>query len=149
MYNFFESQTKTTSEKYINDSQSKIQTELNALRDELGPEAYQAKLTKSAMFLEETVGKEFLTQLKDSGLGRNANLLKAFFTMSDKYFKEDNIPNGGNGSPMSISDIDKEINNLYANPDDAYNKPNHPDHKRRVDEVNKLFAKKAKLTSKD
>lgn len=148
MFSFFENQTKTSSEKYINDSQTKVQESLNALRDELGADAYNAKLSKTAMYLEENVGKEFLQTLKESGLGKDARLLKAFFTLSDKYYKEDTLPAGQNGGAMSLSDIEKEINNVYANMDDAYNKPNHPDHKRRVNEINQLFAKKERLGKK-
>ncbi len=140
VFEFFDNQAKSTSERFMKQTEETMQQELDKLRDEWGPDAYNAKLGKTAQYIKETIGQDFLTYLGQSGLGKNAQIVKAFASIADKYYKEDNIPSGST-STMTISDIQKEINTIMSNFDDPYHKSSHSDHKRRVDEVHELFAK--------
>ena len=141
MYEFFNTQVKTEAEKHAAQAAEKTQAELDALLGEMGAEAYNVKLTKATNFLKEHAGDEFLKFLGTTGLGKNAQVVKAFMNMADKLGKEASIPDGDSTFGMTKADIEKEINNIYANFDDPYHKVGHPDHKRRVEEVQAMFRK--------
>jgi hypothetical protein len=141
MYDFFSEQAKTTSENYMNDTQEQMQTELNSLRDTLGVDAYTERLTKTTQMLKETVGDDFLSYLGESGLGQNAQVVKALGEIAMKFYNEAPLPKGTHKAAMSKDEMEAEINRAMGNPNDPYRKPSHPDHHRRVNEINKLWEK--------
>ena len=55
--------------------------------------------------------------------------------LSDKFMKEDPLMTGDQGHGQTIEDLEREINNRMADTKGAYFNPNHPDHKRSVDEM--------------
>ena len=141
LHKFFAEKSKASADKYLSESSTRIESELAKLEAEWGPEAYTQKIRQANDVLKEHVGPEFLTYLKDSGLGKNAQVIKAFTKLASQVLKEPELPSGtgGNGA-MTYDDIQREINKAF-NADDPYMKSTHPDHKRRVDEVQKLYAK--------
>lgn len=137
LYEFFSTKAQASAETFQKEMAEKTQAELNALRDEWGTDAYGVKLSKAQLFLKETVGEDFVKYLGESGLGKNAQIVKAFATMAEKYLGEDDIPKGDPAQGMTINDLEREINKAYSDP--VYLNPQHPDHKRRVDEVQSYF----------
>jgi hypothetical protein len=141
IFEFFDTEAKTTAEKYVADTQAKTDEELSKLYNEWGPEAYNVKLSKANKFLAENADKDFVEYLKESGLGKNPSLIKAFTSMAEKFYKEGSIPSADPKMGMTIDDINREINSVFSNFDDPYHKPSHADHKRRVDEIQSLYSK--------
>lgn len=148
MYDFFNSQVKSNQEKLSTEYSQKTQAELDALRDEWGAEAYGVKLTKAEAFLKETAGEDFVKFLGTTGLGKNVNMVKAFAAMADKYMSEGEIPNGNATYGQTISEIEKSVNQIMGDLKDPYYNPNHPDNKRRVDEVLAMNRKIDQLRSR-
>lgn len=149
LYDFFNSQVKTGSEKQMQAYAQKTQAELDALQAEWGPEAYSVKLTKAEQFLKENAGEDFIKYLGESGLGRNAKLVKAFATLAEKALGEGEIPKGDPTFGMTINDLEREINNTMADLTGPYYNSAHPDHSRKVNEVLALRRKLEKATSKN
>lgn len=134
-FEYFQTQVESENTKAVQAQQEKTQQELDALAGELGPEAYAVKLKKTTDFLVENLGAETVKFLGESGLGKNAKVVKMLMGMADKFGKEGEVPQGDVTFGMTIAEMDREINAIMGNFDDPYYKPSHPDHKRRVDEV--------------
>lgn len=146
LYNFFGNQTKTTSESFLQQQQEQMQQELNELQQKWGPEAYGVKLAKAEQYLKETAGDDFLKYLAKSGLGKNAKIVEAFVSIAEKSVNEPNLPQNSNPTfGMTPDEIEKEINRAIADPNDPYRKPGHPDHQRRVNEIQNLFKKQDEI----
>lgn len=141
LYEYFDTQVKTSAESHVTTQAQQIQAELDALSNELGAEAYGVKLTKATNFLKETAGEDFLKYLSETGLGKNAKLVKGFMDMAEKLSSEVKIPDGDSTFGMTRADLEKEINNVMSNFNDPYHKSTHPDHKRRVNEIQVMFKK--------
>jgi hypothetical protein len=141
VYEYINTQVKTTAEREAAAKAESTQAELNALAEELGSEAYGVKLNKATTFLKEHAGEDFVKFLGESGLGKNAKVVKAFMNMADKMMKEERIPGGDSTFGMTKADLEREINKVMGDFNDPYHKVSHPDHKRRVDEVQTMFSK--------
>jgi hypothetical protein len=137
---FYATKAKENAQKFAQQSEAQMLEELTALRTKMGDDQYGVNLKKTNDFLKEYAGDEFLTFLRDSGLGKNAKVVEGFMKIASTLGKEPEIPAAGGGAPGGI-DYQGEINRLYGNLDDPYFKPNHPDHKRRVSEVNSWYTK--------
>jgi hypothetical protein len=140
LYEYFDTQVQQTSQKITQQSAQQMQAELDSLRDSMGEEAYNVKLSKTVNFLKETAGDEFITYLGQSGLGKNATLVKHLMGLADKAGKETTIPQGDPGYGMTRDELQREINKSF-DPTDPYMKPNHPDHARRVAEIQSYYKK--------
>ena len=141
MYQFFSESAKSSSENFSSQIEEQRQEGLNQLRDSLGEDAYNVQLTKASQLIKEELGDEFSGYLQETGLGKDPKVVGAFMKLATKFYKEDPIPTGQSRSGMTKDEMQAEINNALGNFDDPYHKPNHPDHKRRVKEVQNFFAK--------
>jgi hypothetical protein len=140
LYEFFDGQTKVGAERNTQEYTERVTKELTALKNHYGADAYQVGLAKANRFLVENVGKEFMEHLKGSGLANDAKVVDAFIKIASKHYGEETIPNPKGNPALSKEAAQREINQVMGNFDDPYHKTNHPDHKRRVDEIQKLFA---------
>jgi hypothetical protein len=141
MYKFFNEQANTTAEHFQAENAEKQQAALNELRDSLGEDAYNVRLSKASQLINEELGAEFNEYLQKSGLGKDAKVVEAFMKLANKMYGEEKIPTQTGGSVMTKDQMQNEINLAMGNFDDPYHKPNHPDHQRRVKEIQKFFAK--------
>lgn len=141
MYKFFSDITKNTNDSYMAEMQEKKQEKLNALMNTLGEDAYNVKLNKASQLINEQLGSEFSQYLESSGLGNDARIVEAFMKLADNYYKEDAIPRDSTRTALTKDQINQEINLAMGNFDDPYHRPDHPDHKRRVNEIQSYFAK--------
>lgn len=139
MYEFFNEQATSKANTYLESNKAQEQEALNALMDTYGADAYNAGLSKALKYIGEELGKDSLEYLKESGLGRNAKVVDMFIKTANAFYKEDKLPTGGSSTVISKEEAQKEINMAMANPSDPYLNANHPDHKRRVDEIQKYF----------
>jgi len=109
------------------------------LRKEYGP-AYDNKINAAKNLATNTLGAEFLrdTVLQDgSRLGDNPQVVKAFATLAEKL-SEDNLVQGDVASAMTIKEINDEISSL-TQPGSAYWNKTHINHKKAVEEVQRLY----------
>ena len=109
------------------------------LRKEYGP-AYDNKINAAKNLATNTLGAEFLrdTILQDgSRLGDNPQVVKAFATLAEKL-SEDNLVQGDVASAMTIKEINDEISSL-TQPGSAYWNKTHINHKKAVEEVQRLY----------
>ena len=109
------------------------------LRKEYGP-AYSNKISAARNLATNVLGAEFLrdTVLKDgSRLGDNPQVVRAFATLAEKL-SEDSMVQGDIASAMTIKEIDNEITSL-TQPGSAYWDKTHINHKKAVDEVQRLY----------
>ena len=109
------------------------------LRKEYGP-AYDNKISAAKNLATNTLGAEFLrdTILQDgSRLGDNPQVVKAFATLAEKL-SEDNLVQGDVASAMTIKEINDEISSL-TQPGSAYWNKTHINHKKAVEEVQRLY----------
>lgn len=141
MYNFFSEQAQKTTENFTEQMTTQRQEGLNQLRDTLGEEAYNVQLTKASQLINEELGPEFKGYLESTGLGKEPKLVEAFMKLATKYYKEEPIEKGGGTVGMTKEQMNQEINLALGNMQDPYHRPEHPDHKRRVNEIQKYFAK--------
>lgn len=109
------------------------------LRKEYGP-AYDLKISQARNLATNTLGADFLrnTILQDgSSLGNHPQIVRAFAELSSKL-SEDSMVQGEVTSAMTVKEIDGEIDNL-TQPGSAYWDKNHINHKKAVDEVQRLY----------
>ena len=109
------------------------------LRKEYGP-AYDLKISQARNLATNTLSADFLrnTILQDgSSLGNHPQIVRAFAELSSKL-SEDSMVQGEVTSAMTVKEIDGEIDNL-TQPGSAYWDKNHINHKKAVDEVQRLY----------
>lgn len=122
----------------MRDETAKAEAELE-LRKEFGP-AYDVKIAQARNLATSTLGADFLrnTILEDgSTLGNNPQIVRAFAELASKM-SEDAMVQGDVSSSMTIKEIDNEIDTL-TQPGSAYWDKNHINHKKAVDEVQRLY----------
>lgn len=134
-FEFLNKQVTDGAQKQVEAYSAQVQKELDALQTEWGPEAYGVKIAKAEGFLKEHAGEDFVKYLGQSGLGKNAQLIKAFASMADKVMGEGEIPKGDPTYGLTINDLEREINNIMGDYTGPYYNSAHPDHHRKVDEV--------------
>lgn len=109
------------------------------LRKEYGP-AYDLKVSQARNLATNTLGADFLrnTILQDgSSLGNNPQIVRAFADLASKL-SEDSMVQGEVASAMTVKEIDGEIDTL-TQPGSAYWDKTHINHKKAVDEVQRLY----------
>ena len=132
---------------FVEQNTVKAQEELNALMDSMGEEAYNVKLTKTVSFLKESM-PDFFKYVSESGLGKNAQVVKALMEFTDKLTDEGGIPKGTGGYGMTPDQIESEINSIYGDFSDPYHNPSHPNHGSRVKYMNELFKKQENIRAR-
>jgi hypothetical protein len=141
MYRFFNEQAQSKTEVFTQEMETQRQEGLNKLRDTLGEDAYNVQITKAGQLIKEELGQEFHGYLQETGLGKDPKLVEAFMNLATKFYKEEPVPRDGSRTAMTKDQMQEEINLAMGNFDDPYHRPEHPDHKRRVNEIQKFFAK--------
>jgi hypothetical protein len=141
MYRFFNEQAQGKTQQFTQEMEQQRQEGLNQLMDTLGEDAYNVQLSKASKLIKEELGEEFNGYLQETGLGKDPKVVEAFMKLATKYYSEEAIPTAKGGSAMTKDQMQQEINLAMGNFDDPYHRPEHPDHKRRVDEIQKYFAK--------
>ena len=109
------------------------------LRKEYGP-AYDLKVAQARNLATNTLGADFLrnTILEDgSSLGNNPQIVRAFADLASKL-SEDSMVQGEVASAMTVKEIDGEIESL-TQPGSAYWDKRHINHRKAVDEVQRLY----------
>lgn len=135
---FVNEQTKAQMELQQAQQQEMLNEGISRIKEEWG-EAFEQNVHKAKLAVKEFGGEELSNYLNETGLGNDPQLIKAFAKMGNAYFKEDNFQ--GKEKPayaMAPAEAQEKINNIMGDFDGPYYNGMHPDHKRIVDEVNKL-----------
>jgi len=143
-------QAKILNEKFNNFILEKVnyekqqQEELDKEFDKLAVETYgkeQDKVIEVAKNLLQAHApekfKEHINSLDNKTLVALSGVL---YDIHQKYMKEDNLlSNGGGSAPITAAERSARVLELTKHP--AFNNPQHPEHRKIVDEWNKLYKK--------
>ena len=122
----------------VNEETARAEAEAE-LRKEYGP-AYDLKIAQAKNLATSALGADFLrdTKLADGTiLGNHPQVVRAFADLASKI-SEDSIVQGDSPSAMTIKEIDSEIETL-TQPGSAYWDKSHINHRKAVNEVQKLY----------
>ena len=135
-YNSLAEQTEQAAT--VNEEASRAEAEVQ-LRKEYGP-AYDLKIAQARNLATNTLGGDFLrnTKLADGTvLGNHPQVVRAFADLASKM-SEDGIVQGEAASVMTVKEIDSEIDSL-TQPGSAYWDKTHINHRKAVNEVQRLY----------
>ena len=135
-YNSLAEQTEQAAT--VNEEAARAEAEVE-LRKEYGP-AYDLKIAQARNLATNTFGADFLrnTKLEDgSVLGNHPQVVRAFADLASKM-SEDGIVQGEATSVMTVKEIDSEIDSL-TQPGSAYWDKTHINHRKAVNEVQRLY----------
>lgn len=139
LFDFINSKTGEQYSQMEESRQTQVEEGINNLKEEWG-EAFDQNLFKAKAAVNEFGGEDLKAYLNDSGLGNDPQLIKAFAKIGESFLKEDNFEQGAKPAyAMSPSEAQQKANEHMGNFDGPYYNSAHPDHKRVVDEVNKMF----------
>lgn len=139
LFDFVNSKTNTQYQDMQETQQSKVEEGISGLKEEWG-EAFDQNLFKAKAAVNEFGGEDLKNYLNESGLGNDPNLIKAFAKIGENFLKEDSFEEQGKPAyAMSPAEAQEKANAHMADFNGAYYNSSHPDHKRVVDEVNKMF----------
>jgi len=139
LFNFINSKTGEQYSQMEQSQQSKVEEGIKNLKEEWG-EAFDQNLFKAKAAVNEFGGEDLKNYLNESGLGNDPNLIKAFAKIGESFLKEDNFQEQGKPAyAMSPAEAQQKANEYMGNFEGPYYNSAHPDHKRVVDEVNKMF----------
>lgn len=139
MYDFLNNQALTEAERMQNAQKEKLTEAINGLKQEWG-EAFDKNIHTAKLAVNEFGGEELKAYLNETGLGNDPNIIKVFNKIGEQFFKEDNF--SGESKPaysMSPAEAQQRMNEIMGNFSGPYYNSAHPDHKRIVDEVNKMI----------
>ena len=128
-------------ERMETDFKNKFEASEASLKKEYGS-AFEARLELAKRTADQLTTPEMKAVLKASGLDNNAEVVKFFATIGQKYLEEHSIVNADKAGKHGItpaeakSQIDIETRANYS----AYRNSNHPDHakvKARIDQLYK------------
>jgi len=124
-------------QNFQTDIQQRVDEAKTQLKGEWG-DAYSSNVNRAAEVVKEFGGEEMLNHFKQTGYGSDPKFLQFLVKIAGTTMGEDNInPSEGNQTGMTLDEVERRINEAYG--DASYTDSSHPDHKRKVAEVQKLF----------
>lgn len=139
MYDFLNNQAVAEAERMQAAEAEKMEAAINGLREEWG-DAFEQNIHTAKLAVNEFGGEQLKQYLNESGLGNDPNIIKVFNEIGKQFFKEDNFTADSKPAySLSPSEAHQRMNEIMGNMDSPYYNSMHPDHKRIVDEVNKMI----------
>lgn len=122
--------------------QSEIETKVNEAKQELQRDwgdAYQSNVQKAVDVVKEFGGEDMLEHFKQTGYGSDPKFLNFLVKIAQTQMGEDTIDPGRDTrqTGLGYDEVQRRINESYRDP--AYLDKGHPDHKRKVEEVQRYF----------
>jgi hypothetical protein len=139
MFDFLNTHTSQEIERMQSVEKEELDGKINGLKEEWG-EAFEQNVHTAKLAVDEFGGEDLKAYLNETGLGNDPNIIKVFNEIGKKFFKEDTFQ--GESRPayaLSPDQAQQRINEIQGDFNGAYYNSMHPDHKRIVDEVQKLF----------
>lgn len=139
MYDFLNNSAMQEAERMAQQNQEKLSEQIEGLKNEWG-EAFEKNLHTAKLAVNEFGGEDLKAYLNETGLGNDPNIIKVFNEIGQKFFKEDTF--SGEDKPaysLSPNEAQAKINQITGDFGGPYYNSAHPDHKRVVDEVQKLW----------
>lgn len=139
VFDFLDTHTATEVERMQATQQEQLSEQINGLKEEWG-EAFEQNVHTAKLAVSEFGGDDLKAYLNETGLGNDPNIIKVFNEIGKKFFAEDSFE--GESKPafaLSPDDAAKRIGEITGDMNGPYYNSMHPDHKRMVEEVNKLF----------
>lgn len=139
MFDFLNNHTSQEMERMQHSQEEELNQKINGLKEEWG-EAFEKNVHTAKLAVNEFGGEDLKAYLNETGLGNDPNIIKVFNEIGKKFFAEDNFQ--GESKPaysLSPDEAQQRINEIQGDFNGPYYNSMHPDHKRIVDEVGKLF----------
>ena len=139
MYDFLNNQAIQEATRMQEAQQQKLEEAITGLREEWG-EAFDQNVHTAKLAVNEFGGDQLKQYLNDTGLGNDPNIIKVFNEIGKQFFKEDNF--SAESKPaysLSPAEAQQRINEITGDMNGPYYNSMHPDHKRIVEEVHKMF----------
>lgn len=104
-------------------------------------QAYKQKIAYANKVVDEFGSPELSQMLVESGLNKHPEILKMFSTLGEKMFGEDVVlgENGQRDSAMTPDEAKEKWSDIRGDKDHPYWNARHPNHKKALQEVQKLF----------
>lgn len=135
---WFSDINKQSEETVAAEIKKNYETQVNNLKKEWG-EAFNRNLSRAHGVLNKFADKELIEYLETTGLGNDTRLVKLFASIGES-FKEDSVINPGEFSAaMTPKEALSEANKIMGDMGHPYNRADHPNHKKAVEEVQALF----------
>ena len=142
MFNWYMDKANSEVERQETEDQHSIENSLKTLQTDWG-NAYEVKLNAARNAVNHFGDDGLKDYLDSSGLGNNPNLIKVFSkigeTLSDDSFKGDSNPGNYGRTPEQAQ---AEINEIMADPKHPYFDKQHPNHKKALEDMQRLFTYK-------
>lgn len=142
MFNWYMDKANSEVERQETEDQHSIENSLKTLQTDWG-NAYEVKLSAARNAVNHFGDDGLKDYLDSSGLGNNPNLIKVFSkigeTLSDDSFKGDSNPGNYGRTPEQAQ---SEINEIMADPKHPYFDKQHPNHKKALEDMQRLFTYK-------
>lgn len=139
MYDFLSNQTSTEIERMQQQQQEELNQKINGLKEEWG-DAFEQKIHTAKLAVDELGGEDLKAYLNETGLGNDPQLIKIFNKIGARLFQEDNFQAESKPAySLAPDEAQGKINEILGDFNGAYYNSQHPDHKRMVEEVQKLW----------
>jgi len=128
------------------DLETKVEEAKASLVNEWG-DAYKNNIGKAIEVIKEFGDADVFEHFKQAGYGSDPKFLKFLLKVSGEKLGEDSITPGDSvEGGLTLDEVNRRINEAYS--DKAYTDSGHPDHKRKVAEIQKYFKVLEKYSSK-
>ena len=142
MFNWYLDKASAEVQRQEVEEEQSIENSLKTLQTDWG-NAYEVKLNAARNAVNHFGDDGLKDYLDSSGLGNNPNLIKVFSkigeTLSDDSFKGDSNPGNYGRTPEQAQ---AEINEIMADPKHPYFDKQHPNHKKALEDMQRLFTYK-------
>jgi hypothetical protein len=139
MFDFLNANGQSQLEAMETQKQEQVTAAIDGLKQEWG-EAFDRNVHRAQVAVAEFGGDDLKAYLNETGLGNDPRLIKVFAKMGEQFMQEDTTnPEAKPAYAMSPDEAHAKINAYLGDFDGPYYNSNHPDHKRTVDEVQKLW----------
>tara|TARA_Y100001938_G_C8073954_1_gene424825 strand:- start:796 stop:1620 length:825 start_codon:yes stop_codon:yes gene_type:complete len=142
MFNWYLDKANAEVQRQEVEEEQSIENSLKTLQTDWG-NAYEVKLNAARNAVNHFGDDGLKDYLDSSGLGNNPNLIKVFSkigeTLSDDSFKGDSNPGNYGRTPEQAQ---AEINEIMADPKHPYFDKQHPNHKKALEDMQRLFTYK-------
>jgi hypothetical protein len=139
MFDFLNNHTNDEISRMQESQQEEYTAKIGNLKEEWG-EAFEQNVHTAKLAVNEFGGDDFKQYLNESGLGNDPAVIKVFNEIGKKFFAEDSFEGASKPAySLAPDEAQKRIGEIQGDMNGAYYNNMHPDHKRTVEEVNKLF----------
>ena len=142
MFNWYMDKANAEVQRQEDESARNIENSMKTLQTDWGS-TFESKINSARAAVNHFGDENLKAYLDESGLGNDPNLIKVFSkigeTLSDDTFRGEADTGNYGRTPVQAQ---KEINDIMADPKHPYFDKNHPNHKKALEDMQRLFTYK-------